>query len=227
MSKEISQLIKARIEAANATFSANDNISEFIEDGELDLLQAEVQSKLQAVLESLVIDTANDHNTNETAKRVAKMYLKEVFKGRYEERPRVTDFPNAKALDELYVLGPIRVRSACSHHLVEIEGECWIGILPSERVIGISKFARLVDWICSRPHIQEEMVVMLADEIERLINPIGLGIVVKAKHHCMTWRGVKENDVSMVNSIVRGALRNDPSLKTEFFDIIKGQGFSS
>lgn len=223
----ISKVIAKRIKDAGGSFSANDNISEFLKPGDLVKLQKEVEGKLQGVLDSLVIDTENDHNTNETAKRVAKMYLQEVFRGRYTEKPKITDFPNAKDLDDLYVLGPITVRSACSHHLVEIEGECWIGIMPSDRVIGISKFARLVDWICSRPHIQEEMVVMLADEIESLVQPKGLGVVVKAKHHCMTWRGVKETSVSMVNSVVRGEMRTSPHLKNEFFDIIKSQGFTS
>lgn len=228
MSKtNISQVIKSRILEEGGSFVANDNIADYIKDGELDLLQDEVKDKVQALLESLVIDTDNDHNTQETAKRVAKMYIREVFKGRYSERPPITDFPNAKALDEMYTLGPITLRSACSHHMVEIEGECWIGIMPSERVIGISKFARLLDWICSRPHIQEEMAVMLADEIETLIKPVGLAIVIKAKHHCMTWRGVKEKEISMVNSIVRGSIRENPSLKMEFFDLIKGQGYTA
>lgn len=225
MSEQVSKKIAGRINAEGATYVANDNISSFIKEGELDLLQLEVEEKVQALLESLVIDTETDHNTKETAKRVAKMYLHEVFKGRYHDKPRITDFPNAKELDELYVLGPITVRSACSHHFVEIEGECWIGIMPSDRVIGISKFARLVDWICSRPHIQEEMAVMLADEVESLIKPKGLALIIKAKHHCMTWRGVKEKEISMVNSVVRGVVKEDKSLKNEFFDIIKGQGY--
>lgn len=222
---KISESIIKRLNRNNVSFFANDNISEFITDEEFILLQEEVEQNLDTLLRSLIIDVDNDHNTKGTAKRVAKMYLQEVFKGRYIERPSITDFPNAKHLDEIYTLGPITIRSACSHHLVEIEGECWVGIVPSERVIGISKFSRLVDWICSRPHIQEEMVIMLADEIESLISPIGLGIVIKAKHHCMSWRGVKETSNTMVNSVVRGSLRENISMKTEFFDLIKGQGF--
>ncbi len=222
---EISKVIIKRIKEEGGSFFANDNISNYLKNGELDLLQIEAEQKFKEFLETLVIDTENDHNTKETAKRVAKMYLREVFSGRYLERPPIKDFPNAKSLDELYTLGPIKLRSACSHHFVEIEGECWIGVQPSERVIGISKFSRLVNWVCQRPHIQEEMAVILADEIESLIKPRGLGIVIKAKHHCMTWRGVKEDSTTMVNSIVRGSLRDSPSLKTEFFEIIKSQGF--
>jgi GTP cyclohydrolase I len=223
----VSKKIKDRIIEADKPFNANDNISDFIEEGELDLLQLEVQDKFQSLLETMVIDTENDHNTKETAKRVAKMFLKEVFAGRYSPRPDVTDFPNAKQLDELYVIGPITLRSACSHHMVEIEGEVWVGVLPSERVIGISKFARILEWIAARPHIQEEMAIMLADELENLISPIGLGVVIKAKHHCMTWRGIKEKSTSMVNSVLRGEIKDCPTLRKEFFDVIKGMGYSS
>ena len=189
--KLISEVIRDRILLQKKRFHANDNISDFINPGELEDLQLEVASKVRELLKSLVIDIENDHNSQETAERVAKMYLKEVFKGRYHKRPNVTDFPNAKNLDEIYTLGPISVRSACSHHMVPIIGDCWIGIKPGEKVIGISKFARVADWVFSRPHIQEEAVMILADEIERLCEPKGLAILVKAKHYCMCWRGVK------------------------------------
>jgi GTP cyclohydrolase I len=151
------------------------------------------------------------------------MYLHEVFKGRYHPQPKVASFPNVKQLDEIYTVGPITVRSACSHHLVPIMGNCWIGIKPGARVIGLSKFTRVADWVFSRPHIQEEAVMILADEIEKLCEPQGLGIIVKAQHYCMKWRGVKEPQTSMVNSIVRGDFRHDPSLKQEFFELVRQQ----
>lgn len=225
---KVSEKIRKRIIEAGKPFHANDNIADFIESSsELQALQLELQDALHEVLKSMVVDVENDHNTKETAKRQAKMFIHEVFKGRYHQRPRITDFPNAKKLDELYVVGPIDLRSACSHHFVPIIGQLWIGVMPSEKVIGLSKFSRLADWVLSRPHIQEEAVMMLADEIEELIKPIGLGIVMKAKHYCMSWRGVKEADCYMTNSIVRGQLREDKSLKSEFFDILKGQGFTA
>ena len=219
----ISEIIRERIKLQKKRFHANDNISDFINDGELEILQKEVSSRVKDLLKSLVIDIENDHNSQETAERVAKMYLREVFKGRYQKRPTVTDFPNAKNLDEIYTLGPISVRSACSHHMVPIIGDCWIGIKPGDKVIGISKFARVADWVFSRPHIQEEAVMILADEIESLCEPKGLAILVKAKHYCMCWRGVKEPNTSMINSIVRGDFRHDPSLKQEFFELVKNQ----
>lgn len=215
------EAIKNRIKAAGASFHANDNIARFIQSGELDLLQAEVEEKIKGVLESLVIDTENDHNTQETAKRVAKMYLKEVFSGRYVEPPKITEFPNAKHLDEIYTLGPITIRSACSHHLVPITGRCWIGILPNDRVIGISKFVRLVNWVMARPQIQEEATVQLADIIENLIAPRGLAIVIEAQHQCMTWRGVKESETVMTSSVMRGVFRDKPEARAEFLRLIK------
>lgn len=225
--KQVSQVIKERIITDGGSFFANDNISKYIENGELDLLQLEVEEKMEALLSSMIIDTTNDHNTKETAKRVAKMYIREVFSGRYNERPNVTDFPNAKSLDELYAVGPMKLRSACSHHMVPIEGNVWVGVLPSDRVIGLSKFQRILDWIGTRPHIQEEMAIMLADEIEDLIKPVGLGIVIKASHLCTTWRGIKADRMNMVNSVLRGEMKTDDTLRKEFFDLIKGMGYTS
>ena len=220
---KISERIRARLVAEDVSFLANDNIAEHIQPGELKELEVEVADRVRELLQSLVIDIDNDHNTQETAERVARMYLNEVFKGRFYEQPDVTSFPNTKDLDEIYTVGPITVRSACSHHLVPILGNCWIGIKPGSRVIGLSKFARVADWVFSRPHIQEEAVMILADEIERLCEPKGLGIIVKAQHYCMKWRGVKEPNTSMVNSVVRGVFRHDPSLKQEFFELVRQQ----
>src|SRR5690606_24938348 len=124
-------------------FNANDNISAFIEPGELDSLQDEVAARMKAVLESLVIDIDNDHNTQDTAQRVAKMYLNEVFRGRYWPSPRVTEFPNVTSLNELMIVGPVTVRSACSHHFCPIMGRLWIGLMPNQHsnLIGLSKYA--------------------------------------------------------------------------------------
>jgi len=213
--------ITNRITEAGKSYFANDNISEFIETDELPLLQAELESRVEHMLEGLVIDIQNDHNTKGTAHRVAKMYMQEVFKGRFLPAPKITDFPNAKQLDEIYTVGPITIRSACSHHFVPILGRCWIGIIPGDRVIGISKFHRIVDWIASRPQIQEEFAMQVADFIEAAIQPKGLAVVIEATHMCMTWRGVKEGHTEMRNSIMRGAFRDKPEARAEFLALIK------
>lgn len=214
--------IRERIALARKRFNANDNIAEFIEPGDLEKLLDEVEAKMQGVLDSMVIDTDNDHNTNNTARRVAKMYLNEVFKGRYVHPPAITEFPNAEHLNELMIVGPITVRSACSHHFCPVIGQVWIGVLPNEHtnVIGLSKYARLAEWVMGRPQIQEEAVVQLADLIQEKTQPDGLAIVMEASHFCMGWRGVKDLDSKMINSVMRGVFLKDPNLRREFLSLI-------
>src|SRR5215472_5889309 len=127
----VSARIRSRLMKAQERFHANDNIARYIEPGELESLQEEVQARVEDLLRALVIDVDQDHNTRETARRVAKMYLKEIFAGRYAKGPSVTEFPNVEQLSELMIVGPIRVRSACSHHLCPIIGKLWVGVLPN------------------------------------------------------------------------------------------------
>ena len=220
--RPLSVAIRERLQFANRRFHANDNIADFIHDeAELDALQDEVAERMQALLESLVIDTESDHNTQDTARRVARMYLNEVFAGRYRKAPAMTEFPNVEKLNELLVVGPITVRSACSHHFCPIMGRLWIGVLPNadSNLIGLSKYARLADWIMSRPQIQEEAVKTLADELERRLVPNGLAVVMKADHFCMHWRGVKDES-QMTSSVMRGAFLRNASLRREFLGLI-------
>jgi GTP cyclohydrolase I len=218
----VSVRIRERLVAAKKRFNANDNIAGFIEPGEMEKLLDEVEGKMQGVLDSLVIDTGRDHNTHNTARRVAKMYLNEVFKGRYVTGPSITEFPNAEHLNELMIVGPITVRSACSHHFCPVIGKLWIGVLPNEHtnVIGLSKYARLAEWVMGRPQIQEEAVVQLADLIQEKTSPDGLAIVMEATHYCMGWRGVKDLDSKMINSVMRGVFLKDPNLRREFLSLI-------
>ena len=218
----VSVKIRERVMAARKRFNANDNIADFIEPGELEKLLDEVTDKMKGVLGSLVIDTDNDHNTGDTARRVAKMYVNEVFRGRYVKGPEITEFPNAEHLNELMIVGPITVRSACSHHFCPVIGRIWIGVMPNEHtnVIGLSKYARLAEWIMGRPQIQEEAVIQLADLIQRKTQPDGLAIVMEASHYCMAWRGVKDMDSKMINSVMRGVFLKDANLRREFLSLI-------
>ncbi|MDP3652603.1 MAG: GTP cyclohydrolase I [Rhodoferax sp.] len=222
----VSVKIRERLAAARRRFHANDNIAEFIEPGELEKLLDEVEEKMKDVLSSLVIDTDNDHNTDNTARRVAKMYVNEVFRGRYVTGPSITEFPNVGHLNELMIVGPIIVRSACSHHFCPVIGKIWIGVMPNEHtnVIGLSKYARLAEWIMGRPQIQEEAVVQLADLIQEKTQPDGLAIVMEASHYCMAWRGVKDMDSKMINSVMRGVFLKDPNLRREFLSLIPRKG---
>ncbi len=220
--RPVSDLIRARLRRANHRYYANDNISAFIGPGELEALQEEVAGKFAAVLESLVIDTRNDHNTQDTARRVAKMYLLEVFRGRFAPIPAITEFPNAASLNELMIVGPVTVRSACSHHFCPIMGRLWIGVMPNQHsnLIGLSKYSRLAEWVMSRPQIQEEAITQLAELLMDLVKPDGLAVVMAADHFCMHWRGVKDTASKMVNSVMRGSFLKDPALRREFLSLI-------
>ena len=219
----VSQRIRERLRKSRERFHANDNISRYIEPGELPELLEEVEAKMQHVLESLVIDTESDHNTQGTARRVARMYLTEVFRGRYTPIPPVTEFPNIERLNELMIVGPITMRSACSHHLCPIIGKVWIGVMPNEHssLIGLSKYVRLCDWVMSRPQIQEEAVTRLADLLQEKVQPDGLAVVMEADHFCMQWRGVKDSDSKMINSVMRGTFLKDANLRREFLALLQ------
>ena len=221
--KTTSDKIRERLRAAGRRFHANDNIADFLEPGDFESLLDEVSERMAGVLGSLVIDTENDHNTKGTARRVAKMYLSEVFRGRYVAQPEVTEFPNAERLNELMIVGPIKIRSACSHHFCPIMGQLWIGVLPNEQsdLIGLSKYARLAEWIMTRPQIQEEAITQLADLLVEKVTPDGLAVVMEADHFCMHWRGVKDDSAKMTNSVMRGAFLKDAALRREFLALIK------
>lgn len=218
----VSARIRARLKKARKRFHANDNIAAYVAPGELDQLLDEVTAKMGAVLESLVIDVENDHNTQGTARRVAKMYLNEIFQGRYRPAPPVTEFPNAASLNELMIVGPVTVRSACSHHLCPIMGRLWIGVMPNQHsnLIGLSKYVRLAEWIMSRPQIQEEAITQMAELLMDMVKPDGLAVVMEADHYCMHWRGVKDTASKMVNSVMRGSFLKDPALRREFLSLI-------
>jgi GTP cyclohydrolase I len=218
MKLPISEEIKQRILNAGARYHSNDNISEFIKDNELELLQNEVANNLEDVLRSLVIDIDNDHNTQDTARRVAKMFVQETFSGRYMPTPKVTAFPNL-GYKSLYTTGPISIRSTCAHHFQNIVGRCWVGIIPENEVIGLSKFNRLVHHICERPQIQEEMTTQIAEALKQYAKTEHIAVVVKAEHHCMTHRGVREHESDMTTAIMMGRFLEDPALKKEFYDI--------
>jgi GTP cyclohydrolase I len=215
----VSQLIREKLIAAGQQFHCNDNISQYVSKEEREALVDEVAEKMEAVLQSLVIDTANDHNTMGTARRVAKMYLNETYGGRYRPAPPITSFPNV-GYQDLYTAGPISIRSTCAHHFQNIVGRCWVGIFPETKVIGLSKFNRLVHWISERPQIQEEMTTQIADALVEYAETENVAVVLKAEHHCMTHRGVREHESDMTTAIMRGKFREEPHLKDEFYKIM-------
>jgi GTP cyclohydrolase I len=218
----VSDKIRGRLSLANATYKANDNIADFLEEGDFEGLLIETEAIVESLLEALVIDHRRDHNTAETAKRVAKMMLREIFAGRYTQQPEVTDFPNAKQVDALYCVGPITVRSTCAHHFQPIRGKVWIGVVPGDRVIGLSKFARLADWVMSRPQIQEEATAMLHQVLTNAVKPKGLIVAMHAEHLCMTQRGVKEHSSGMATNQVCDHIAQRPELVAQFERYVYG-----
>lgn len=213
-----SDLIRQRLQEAGERFHCNDNISKYIKDGELEKLQQEVAEKFKEVLDSLVIDTNNDHNTKDTANRVAKMYVNEIFSGRFQPAPRVTSFPNM-GYKSLYTSGPISIKSTCAHHFQNIVGKAWVGIVPNGEVIGLSKFNRIVHHIAERPQIQEEMTTQVAEALQEYAHTKHIAVVLKAEHHCMTHRGIREHESDMTTAIMLGAFKEDPALREEFYRI--------
>lgn len=219
LDQPISTTIRTRIQEGGGTFFANHNISKFLEDGDIDLLVDEVAEKFEAVLRSLVIDVDNDHNTQNTARRVAKMYVKETFSGRYDAPPATTVFPNASKYDQVYVVGPVAIHSACSHHFQNIIGHAYVGISPGALVCGLSKVHREILHESRRPQIQEEMTSGIADRLMAMTQADGIAVQVDAEHHCVACRGVRDNS-SMVTSVVRGTFRDNASMKQEFMSIV-------
>lgn len=218
-SASISDIIRNRILSSGAEFRANQNISDFIKDGETDKLVDEVSSKMEDVLRSLVIDTENDWNSKGTARRVAKMLVNETYSGRYLPVPPITSFPN-DGYKSLYVSEGITIRSACSHHWQPITGTCWVGILPEDEVIGLSKFNRIVSWISERPQIQEEMTTQIAEALSKYAKTPNVAVIIKASHGCMSMRGVKESCGAMSTAVMLGKFQTEDTLKNEFYNLI-------
>lgn len=218
--ESISEIIRARVVEAGARYFSNDNISDFIKEGEQELLVEELTEKMEQVLRSMVIDIDNDHNTQDTARRVAKMYVNEIFSGRFVPAPAVTTFPNDSKYDQLYIVGPISITSHCAHHFGVISGHAYVGVCPGSKVIGLSKFHRIARWICSRPQIQEELTVNLANAYADATGATGLAVFIDSDHGCVKFRGVQDHDSRMITSEMRGTMRTDPVIRQEFFNLI-------
>jgi GTP cyclohydrolase IA len=175
--------------------------------------------KVEELFDILRIDHENDHNTRDTPRRVAKMYVEEILQGRFAPPPRITEFENAQGYDQLIVTGPIDLRSMCAHHLMPIYGHAYIGILPGAdgKIIGLSKYDRIVEHFAARLQIQEELVKQIGQYIMDMTRPRGLAVRISAVHMCKTHRGVRSSRRSrMVNSYFWGQLASRAAYKSEF-----------
>lgn len=197
----------------------NEAIEGFADRASKAAMMAAASKKFEELFDVLHIDHVNDHNTRDTPRRVAKMFVEEILRGRYDAPPKITEFENVDRYDRLIVSGPIDVRSMCAHHLMPIYGQAFIGVLPSPdgKIIGLSKYDRIVEYFCSRLQIQEELVAQIGNYIVDMTAPKGLAIRISAVHMCKTHRGVRANDQSrMVNSAYYGEMLHNQDLKNEF-----------
>ena len=197
----------------------NETLSAPLDEREKEAMIASATAKLEELFDILSIDHQNDHNTCGTPHRVATMYVEELLEGRFAAPPRITEFENILGYDDLIVTGPIDLRSTCAHHLMPIVGQAYIGIVPSKegRIIGLSKYDRIVSYFAARLQIQEELVRQIGDYINDVTQPMGLGIRISAVHMCKTHRGVRASHRSrMVSTAYYGTMLTDPSLKQRF-----------
>lgn len=199
-------------------FDANGNKE--IPADEREHMIAQLEKKFSEVFDILRIDR-NDPNSTDTPFRLAKMWVNELFGGRFSAPPRITVFPNRKEVDELVISKGIKVMSVCSHHWQAISGNCAIGYTPKDKVIGLSKLTRVVEWFSRRGQIQEELGEQIADYLTELLDPLSLGVVIRSKHYCMIARGVEANEnAEMVTSVMRGELATNQALRNEFLKLI-------
>jgi GTP cyclohydrolase I len=202
-------------------FDANGNMP--LTDEEREHMIAAVEQKFSEIFDVLRIDR-NDPNSTDTPFRLARMWINELFAGRYSAAPKITVFPNRRQVEELVISKGIKVMSVCSHHWQPITGTCAIGYIPREKVIGLSKFTRIVEWFSRRGQIQEELGEQIADFLVDILDPIAVGVVIDSKHYCMIARGVEAHDSSsMVTSVMRGELATNPAMRAEFLQLVTEQ----
>ena len=223
---KVSDKIKQRLEIDGKKYFASDNISKYIQAGETAELIEEVEVAFEQVLQSLIIDTKNDPNSMGTAHRLAKMYINEIMGGRYLPDPRITSFPNDGQYYQLIVVRA-DFKSMCSHHHQPVSGVCYIGCLPGDEVIGLSKYTRVAQHLANRGHLQEELTEMIATRIQKLTKSKGVAVYIKARHGCCENRGILASNSSTQTTVVKGELKSNVNLKQEFMDNIKLQEIGS
>ena len=221
---KISQKIKERLDAAGARAWANDNISDYMEEGEKQKLIEEAMPAFESVLQSLVIDTETDPNSQDTARRMAKMYINEIMSGRYDPMPNPSAFPNyIEGGYEGMLVVRSELTSLCSHHHQTVKGVAYIGIIAGPKLLGLSKYSRIAQWVARRGTLQEELNVMIADKIQEITGTEHVGVYVQATHGCCENRGIMAHSSLTQTTVLRGAFKNEPDVRKEFIDNVKLQ----
>ena len=219
-----SDKIKQRLEDNNVRYWANDNIADYIEEGEKQALIDEAVPAFENVLQSLLIDTKTDPNSMDTARRMAKMYINEIMSGRYEQMPNPSSFPNyIEGGYEGMLVVRSELTSLCSHHHQTVKGVAYIGIIAGPKLLGLSKYTRIAQWCARRGTLQEDLNVMIANQIEQTTGSKDVGVYVQATHGCCENRGIKAHSSLTQTTVLRGAFKNDNATKKEFMDNVKLQ----
>ena len=219
-----SDQLKAKLQDAGIRYWAGDNISEVMQEGDKEKLIEELVPKFEGVLESLVIDIDNDPNSQDTARRLAKMYINELLAGRYNPKPNATAFPNHtdEAYDGMLVVRS-ELKSVCSHHHQPVSGVAYIGIIAADTLIGLSKYTRIAQWCARRGTLQEELAMDIAREIMNATGSGDVGVYIQATHGCCENRGIMAHSSLTQTTVLKGAFKEDPATKKEFMDNIKLQ----
>lgn len=171
-----------------------------------------------------IMDTLNvvwDDSTKDTPRRVAKMFINELFYGMNKENyPKVTTQANSFSYDQMLVETNIKVHSTCEHHFVPILGECHIGYIPKDKIIGLSKFNRIVDYWARRPQVQERLTEQISRDLIRVLDTEDIAVVIDASHLCVKVRGIKDEYTKTRTSSIHGVFRENLAVRQEFFDSI-------
>ena len=219
-----SQKIKERVDAAGARAWANDNIRDYIEEGEKQKLIEEAMPAFENVLQRLVIDTKTDPNSMDTARRMAKMYINEIMSGRYDPMPNPSAFPNyIEGGYEGMLVVRSELTSLCSHHHQTVKGVAYIGIIAGPKLLGLSKYSRIAQWVARRGTLQEDLNVMIANKIQEITGSEHIGVYVQATHGCCENRGIMAKSSLTQTTVLRGAFKNEPDVRKEFIDNVKLQ----
>jgi len=203
-------------------FISNQSIS--LSQQEKDLIIYNATQKYKEFMEALLIDVDNDPNSKDTPERVTKMFVNELCKGRYNDNPFIESFPNTEQYNQI-IFTNCEVISLCAHHHVPIISKVFMGILtnpsPKSKLIGLSKYTRIVEWIAARPTIQEEMTKQIHDAIYKICeNNFGVMIYIIGQHGCTTYRGIKQSNSKMITSAISGAFKESETARIEFMNMV-------
>jgi GTP cyclohydrolase I len=215
---KLNETIRQQLTNKGIRFWAGDNISDYLDQEEVETLIDEATEAFEQVLDCLIIDRHNDPNSQGTARRLAKMYFYEIMSGRYDPRPNATAFPN-DGEDRYGGLLVVRseLKSMCSHHHQPVTGVAYIGIIPGQKVIGLSKYTRIAQWCARRGTLQEELCNDIAREISKATDSEDVAVYIQATHGCCENRGISAHSSLTQTTVLKGQF-NNADVKKEFFD---------